>query len=809
MAPETEYYYNLTVEDELGNRGWSGLGSFTTAAAVDIDPPVIGPVDIAVFETALGIDWTTDEPASTLVELGTSQSRLERVHEDAALVTEHAIRIDGLTDQTTYYFRVGGEDEAGNGPSWSDRFSRTTPDLTPPGRVTGVEVTESGDGYVALEWGASSAADLEHYIVYYDTASFSTPAGAAESMEAYATTAYVRGLSNDIRYYFALSAVDDAQNEGELSSIVSAMPSIPVLPGSISGYVTAASGGALEGVTVTVVQTQAVTTTDNNGYYICTDLDPGSYTLHFTREEYEDATLSELVVNSGQHLAGRDIVMEALPTTGAIEGVVRDEAGTPLEDVEVTVEEIPWRIDTDADGAYRFAGLSPASYTLNYRKRWYETATKEGVTVQVGATSYENVRLVYAPPSATVRGEVTDASDAPLLDVRVTIEQTGATATTDTRGRYIIADIEAGSYSLRFEKSGYTTVTRGISLTPGQSGYFTIEMARSAAATGVISGTVETPDGEPVRETVVRLTERDRSVSTDANGAFHFNYVEPGTVTVVVVVDEERYDALEETVAVVAGGTETLTLRLVGVVTTGAVRGLVTDKATGDPIAGVSVMLKTTSHYTRTAENGSYHLDEVTAGSYTLVCIAAGYRSATISGVVVEAAGTTSYDIVLDAEATAALATVPLVVGPITDDAQRAMIGVQVTITLAGENQSATDMRDNERTARTNASGYAVFPSVPRSWLGGTIRIRIEASGHEPLTMERPLVSGSGSGTGDANGTDRIELHDEDLVLETTPAADKGAAMPTDMWLLVALMAGVVVIVALLFTRRGRRFGLQ
>ena len=58
------------------------------------------------------VTWTTDEPATSRVDYGTSAGSLTLNVADPALVTSHTLQLTGLAPNTTYYFRVTSADGA-------------------------------------------------------------------------------------------------------------------------------------------------------------------------------------------------------------------------------------------------------------------------------------------------------------------------------------------------------------------------------------------------------------------------------------------------------------------------------------------------------------------------------------------------------------------------------------------------------------------------------------------------------------------------------------------------------------------------
>lgn len=60
------------------------------------------------------VTWTTDEPADSLVDYGTSADNLNLTASASALVTAHSLTLTGLAPSTTYYYRVTSADAASN-----------------------------------------------------------------------------------------------------------------------------------------------------------------------------------------------------------------------------------------------------------------------------------------------------------------------------------------------------------------------------------------------------------------------------------------------------------------------------------------------------------------------------------------------------------------------------------------------------------------------------------------------------------------------------------------------------------------------
>ncbi len=71
--------------------------------------------------------------------------------------------------------------------------------------------------------------------------------------------------------------------------------------------------------------------------------------------------------------------------------------------------------------------------------------------------------------SGSISGTVTYSRSIPLHDVTVRVSQTGQTTRSDTDGRYTIADIAPGRYTIIYHLEGFSDVTRVVTVMAGSS----------------------------------------------------------------------------------------------------------------------------------------------------------------------------------------------------------------------------------------------------------------------------------------------------------------------------------------------------
>ena len=69
-----------------------------------------------------------------------------------------------------------------------------------------------------------------------------------------------------------------------------------------------------------------------------------------------------------------------------------------------------------------------------------------------------------APPPRSLSGRVTTPAGAPLYQARVTVPEANRSTTTDLEGRYLVAELPSGTYSISFSAIGYAPEVRRVTL---------------------------------------------------------------------------------------------------------------------------------------------------------------------------------------------------------------------------------------------------------------------------------------------------------------------------------------------------------
>ena len=122
-------------------------GAYTAAYDVDTTPPVISSVTAAPGAGGTAtITWTTDEPATSRVDYGTSAGALNSFVVDAALTTSHSVLLTGLAPTTIYHYRVTSADAVPNTVTWPNPPAAPASFTTPSAVATDTTVADFGAG---------------------------------------------------------------------------------------------------------------------------------------------------------------------------------------------------------------------------------------------------------------------------------------------------------------------------------------------------------------------------------------------------------------------------------------------------------------------------------------------------------------------------------------------------------------------------------------------------------------------------------------------------------------------------------------
>jgi hypothetical protein len=243
------------ARDAAGNVGTAPPVPVTVSNA-DSTPPVITAVAAgSLSTTSATITWTTDEPATSQVNYGTTTSYGASTTRDATLTTSHSQPITGLTPGTTYHYQVLSTDAAGNS-AYSADATFTTPTATTGPVISGVQAGTISAAEATITWTTDTAATSQ--VEYGKTTAYGSTTPLSTSLVTSHTVKLTK-LAAGTLYHYRVKSKDAA---GTLAvSADATFTTQPVLVGSavIQGTVDANVAGQAEAFQSTAAISGSVT----------------------------------------------------------------------------------------------------------------------------------------------------------------------------------------------------------------------------------------------------------------------------------------------------------------------------------------------------------------------------------------------------------------------------------------------------------------------------------------------------------------------------------------------------------------------
>ncbi|MBO8129825.1 MAG: fibronectin type III domain-containing protein [Peptococcaceae bacterium] len=270
LAYGTTYYWRVRFSDRYGSwSGWSETFSFTP---VDLPPAAPTGLAAAAGDAQVDLTWNgvsaQDLAGYNVYRAAASEGPYEKANE-SLIAQGTSFTVTGLTNGTTYYFRVTAVDNNGNESASSETVTATPQDLTPPAVPTNL-TAEAHDKEVVLRWPAVGDEDLAGYNVFRSE----QPGGPFQKVNESIINGCsytVSELANGTTYYFAVTAVDVRGNESGRCEAVAAAPVDDRAPGAPQGLTVS------PGVYKVFLEWVTNTEPDLAGYYIYLSTDGISF----------------------------------------------------------------------------------------------------------------------------------------------------------------------------------------------------------------------------------------------------------------------------------------------------------------------------------------------------------------------------------------------------------------------------------------------------------------------------------------------------------------------------------------------------
>ena len=176
LVESTSYYYKVAAVDTSGNVGVLSDEANATTGDSTAPSKVMDLTVTSISGSQLDLAWTANaetDLAHYNIYRGTTTGFAVNTATDTPLsqpLTNSYADTNGLSQSTSYYYKVAAVDNAGNIGILSDEASGTTTgDTSAPGKVLGLTASTISSTRIDLSWNSNTEPDLAHYNVYRGT----------------------------------------------------------------------------------------------------------------------------------------------------------------------------------------------------------------------------------------------------------------------------------------------------------------------------------------------------------------------------------------------------------------------------------------------------------------------------------------------------------------------------------------------------------------------------------------------------------------------------------------------------------------
>jgi hypothetical protein len=446
------------------------------------------------------------------------------------------------------------------------------------------------------------------------------------------------------------------------------------------------------------------TTTDSNGRYKIGGLAEGTYTISFTAAGFENFEIRRILLRAGDSVpfdalmkpgaseaaapakqavpskqpAAEPAVKSAASTTAqkspaSVRGTVADASGKPIAGATISIKNdagASQSATTDTKGKYRIGSLATGTYTISVTANGFKKFEVGGIPLAAGdsvpldvlmepsvseraaepvqAASANEPVQEPAPAQegiASVSGTVADGSSKPIAGATVSIKNAAGvsqTARTDSKGKYWIGSLAAGTYTISATAKGFKKFeVAGIPIAAGDSVPLDVLMeagvSEEAAPAQQAAAAKPAPESAAAEQKAAAAPAETQQGQTTANLLYVQPVIPQAPPGVKPVAPPTVQSQPEVTVHADSKS--------------GALTGQVTDQS-GAAIVGATVTLSNASGFKQTTtsnDKGIYAITGVPPGSYDLTVTAEKFKPFQTAGLNLTAGEVTPLDALLEA----------------------------------------------------------------------------------------------------------------------------------------------------------------
>jgi outer membrane protein OmpA-like peptidoglycan-associated protein len=373
---------------------------------------------------------------------------------------------------------------------------------------------------------------------------------------------------------------------------------VPITYGQIAGTVVDASTKkAISDARVKVGKKTAIS--DSDGAFRFEKITAGDLTIATTKPIYRDDSRPARLAAG----ASMEVSIELQPiTTGTLRGIVRNKADAqPIAGAKVTVGRLT--VTSDNTGAYVLENVPAGAVQLGAAMVLFEPSSKD---VRVAPADDVRANLELTPITyGTLAGTVIDtARRRPIPGARVAVG--GKQTVTDSKGRYEIERVAAGSISVTATKAVYIDGSEKRELIAGDA--LTVDLELQPITWGALAGqVVDAETGAPISDADVSVA--GQQLKSNRDGRFSIETITAGALA--IQASKKSYSDGSLSLKLAPDGSADATIRLEPI-KVGTVRGQVLDAKTGEVVAQARVSIGGKS--TETDSAGSFSFTDIGIG---------------------------------------------------------------------------------------------------------------------------------------------------------------------------------------------------
>jgi protocatechuate 3,4-dioxygenase beta subunit len=465
--------------------------------------------------------------------------------------------------------------------------------------------------------------------------------------------AYTVSLSktNEEKYYYGGTYDQSAATRIYLSPDDTAsgidIQEMDVNYASFSGTVRDTTGDAISGAYLELENSTVSLDTYSaaDGSYSFSNVFPGTdFSLTSNSVGFFEKIDTGITLGEGASVTHDVVLTPFVPCV--LQGTVVSASGILLSNVSIDLENQDINFDyttyTDSSGEYYASPLPAGNYNVYFSKNGFAQQDFNGYAIAVSPPNVLNVTLDLSSTRGAITGTVQDASGAPVFNVYVVSDGPSyQNAYTDINGRYLLANLSAGTYRVYAPNELNDPEVTGISVSVGaMTDNVDIDLEVTYS---LIRGRITNMSLQPIANANVNVSPNGHSLSTDTatanaagdyiisrvrtdgeGGRDYFVYASSRGYA-KTYYGQSLFDDNATSVHLDAGSQPTGID--ISMPTAATISGTVTDSR-GQPIQG-SIQVASTdgskSYYAQSNASGSYTVDQLPYGSYTVYAYPSGY----------------------------------------------------------------------------------------------------------------------------------------------------------------------------------------